>query len=213
MTVETPSQRKKDKEFPSDEYKSSKRTTGLLSVFTGNYRTEAVLILAILVVALFFIALFPDRFATWTNLENVARHAAILLVIAVGQMFALLVGGFDISVGTTMGLASTVGALVMRDHGLIVGIFAALASALLVGLINGILIGHFRVSPFVATLGMMTFGLGAASHISDGRSVSGLPQAFGWLGRYSWGIIPSTVGIAVIIGILTWIFLNRGRLG
>src|SRR5690625_2596953 len=211
MTVETPSQRKKDKEFPSDEYKSSKRTTGLLSVFTGNYRTEAVLILAIIVVTIFFIALFPDRFATWTNVENVARNAAILFVIAVGQMFALLVGGFDISVGTTMGLASTVGALVMRDYGLVLGVSAALASALLLGLINGILIGHFRVSPFVATLGIMTFGLGAASHISDGRSVSGLPQTFGWFGRLSWGFLPSTVGIAVIIGVLSWVFLNRSR--
>ena len=46
-----------------------------------------------------------------------ARVAGIMLVVSIGQSFALIVGGFDISVGATMGLVSVICALLMK-HGL-----------------------------------------------------------------------------------------------
>ena len=60
---------------------------------------------------------------------------------------------------------------------------------------------------------MMTFVHGFANHISNGRSIFGLPESFGWFGRNSWGFLPSTVGLAIIFGILVWVLLNRTRVG
>lgn len=180
---------------------------------TGGYRTEFRLLLVVALLATVFLVIFPEQFGTLRNLENITRHAAVLLVVAIGQMFALLVGGFDISVGANMGLAGTVGALVMIQAGTVPGILAGLAAAAGVGLINGLLISWLRLSPFVATLGTMTFIGGLANHISDGRSVFGLPEDFGWFGRFAWGVIPSTVGIAIIVGSLAWVLLNRTRTG
>lgn len=188
-------------------------------VFTGAQRvlsahgTELRLALAVLVLVLVFIAVFPEQFGSVRNLENITRHAAILLVVALGQMFALLVGGFDISVGATMGLAATVGAMTMVPYGTLAGIAAGLGAATVVGFINGVLISRFRVSPFVATLGMLTFVVGFSNHISNGRSVFGLPEEFGWFGRFNWGVIPSTVGLALIFGVVVWVILNRTRVG
>jgi ribose/xylose/arabinose/galactoside ABC-type transport system permease subunit len=180
----------------------------------GNFhQTEARLLLAVAALVAFFVMIFPEQFGSARNAENIARHAAILLVVALGQMFALLVGGFDISVGATMGLSATVGAIVMLQYGAVVGIVVGLFAAALVGLINGILISKFRVSPFVATLGMLTFVQGFANHISNGRSIFGLPESFGWFGRNNWGILPSTVGLALISGLLVWALLNRTRVG
>jgi ribose/xylose/arabinose/galactoside ABC-type transport system permease subunit len=179
----------------------------------ANYSTEGRLLLAAAALALVFVALFPEQFASLRNAENIARHGAILLVVAVGQMFALLVGGFDISVGANMGFASTVGALVMVQYGTIEGVLAGLGAATAVGLVNGVLIARFRISPFVATLGMLTFVYGLANHISDGRSVFGLPQSFGMFGRETWGVVPSTVGIASVVLVLAWFLLTRTRVG
>ena len=178
-----------------------------------THGTEMRLLLAVLALVLLFVIVFPEQFGSARNAENIARHAAILLVVALGQMFALLVGGFDISVGATMGLSATVGAMVMLQYGTVAGIIVGLLAAAAVGAINGLLISRFRVSPFVATLGMLTFVQGFANHISDGRSIFGLPESFGWFGRNNWGFLPSTVGLAVIFGVVVWVLLNRTKVG
>jgi len=181
--------------------------------FTGSYRTEIRILLVVLLLVVLFVLIYPEQFGTLRNAENMSRYTAVLFVVALGQMFALLVGGFDISVGATMGLASTIGAIVMVNAGTTLGVVAGVASGAVVGVLNGILIGVCRVSPFVATLGTMTLVGGLADFITGGKSVSGLPEEFGWFGRFDWGPIPSTVGIAVIIGVLGWVLLSRTRAG
>jgi ribose/xylose/arabinose/galactoside ABC-type transport system permease subunit len=176
-------------------------------------RTEFQIFVAAAVLALIFSALYPDRFASFSNVENMSRQAAVLLVVAIGQMFALLVGGFDISVGANMGFTSTVAGLVMIDHGLTAGILVGLGAATLVGLTNGLLIAKLGVSPFIATLGMLTFITGLANHLSDGASVFGMPSGLRWFGAADWGPIPSTVGIGVIVIAVVWFVLTRLRLG
>src|SRR4051812_32636160 len=55
------------------------------------------------------LAIAVPGFATGGNTQNMARVGAVLVIVAIGQLFPLLVGGFDISVGNTMGFASVVG--------------------------------------------------------------------------------------------------------
>ena len=77
---------------------------------------EIQIFIAIVALAAIFSYAFPDSFATSGTLLNMARVAGILLVVSIGQSFALIVGGFDISVGATMGLVSVICALLMK-HG------------------------------------------------------------------------------------------------
>jgi ribose/xylose/arabinose/galactoside ABC-type transport system permease subunit len=67
---------------------------------------EIQILIAIAILATTFSIAFPDSFATSGTLLNMARVSSIMLVVAIGQAFALIVGGFDISVGSTMGLVS-----------------------------------------------------------------------------------------------------------
>lgn len=174
---------------------------------------EAHLVAGVLVLVAIFSALYPDTFATDSNAQNVARQAGILLAVAIGQAFALLVGGFDISVAANMGLSATVGALVMTDYGLGAGLAAGLAAGTAMGVVNGILIARLKLSPFVVTLGTLTFATGLANEISDGTSVVGLPSEFSAFGADDWGPIPGTVGIAAIVLVGAWFALTRTRLG
>jgi ribose transport system permease protein len=171
------------------------------------------LLVVVVLLVLIFSIFFPAQFATVSNLQNVTRQGAILLVVAIGQAFALIVGGFDISVGANMGFSGTVAALVMLSYGVVAGAVAGLVAATVVGLLNGILIAKVGVSPFVATLGMLTLIHGLANQLSNGASVSGLPASFSILGADDWGPIPSTAAMAAVVMVLAWFILSNQRLG
>src|SRR4051794_16771863 len=176
--------------------------------------TELQLLVGFAALYAFFAVLYPSTFATATNAQNMARQGAILLVVAIGQMFVLVIGGFDISVGANMGFVSTVTALGMTEHGgLVAGLLIGLAAGAAIGLVNGVLISWLRVSPFIVTLAMLTFLGGFANQLSSGASVFGLPTSFQWLGAADWGPIPSALGISAVVLLLAWFVLARLRIG
>ncbi len=178
-----------------------------------TYSTELQLLVTLVALYLFFALKYPSTFGTANNLTNLSHQGGILLVVAVGEMFALVVGGFDISVGSNMGFTSTVAALVMVHHGVPAGVAAGLGAAAAAGLVNGIFIAVLRVSPFVTTLAMLTFLFGLANQLSNGISVGNLPSEYLWVGANNWGPLPSTFCIAIVGCVLVWLLFNRTRLG
>lgn len=180
----------------------------------SSVSTELQLLFGLVVLYALFAILYSSTFATATNAQNMARQGAILLVVALGQMFVLVIGGFDISVGANMGFVSTVTALGMTQHGgLVSGLLIGLLAGAAVGLVNGVLIAGLRISPFIVTLAMLTFLNGFANQLSSGASVFGLPDSFRWFGAADWGPIPSALGIAVVVLLLAWFLLARLRIG
>jgi ribose/xylose/arabinose/galactoside ABC-type transport system permease subunit len=177
-------------------------------------RTEWQLLGSIVLLAALFSLLFPESFWSAINFVNMGRVAGILLVAAIAQSFALIVGGFDISIGANMGFVGIVAALGMTN-GMSVASAAlvAVACGTLVGAINGALIAWLRVPPFVTTLGTMTFLGGLANQLSNGGSIAGLPAQLSWLGGRDWGAIPSSVGMAAINLVVAWFILFRTRAG
>jgi ribose/xylose/arabinose/galactoside ABC-type transport system permease subunit len=176
-------------------------------------RSEFALLGFIAVVCLAMTLWHPDDFATWSNVQNMARQGAVLGVVAIGQTFTLLVGGFDISVGSLMGVSSVVGVDVMLDHGLVLGLLAGIAAASFLGLVNGVLIARFGLSAFVVTLGMLSFARGLALELTNGTPITGAPESFQWFGARDWGEIPGTVGIAAIVALLAALILALSRMG
>jgi ribose transport system permease protein len=175
---------------------------------------ELQILLAIVVLSLVFSFTFPDSFATSGTLLNMLRVAGIMLVVAVGQSFALIVGGFDISVGANMGLVSIVCAMSMKS-GVDVPEAAALGVLVggLVGLINGIGIAVLRITPFVMTLGILTAAKGFADQLANGRVITGFPRSFALYGRASWFGVPSAACIAAVVIVIAWLILQRTRAG
>jgi ribose/xylose/arabinose/galactoside ABC-type transport system permease subunit len=195
-------------------YRASSRFLGSWRLANTSIRTELQLLFGVVALAAIYSVLYPQSFPTLDNLTEMARVGGILFVAAIAQSFALIVGGFDISIAANMGFVSIVSALWMTDGGsVVVGALLGIGSGTAVGLVNGILIGRLRVTPFVATLGMLTFLYGLSNQLGNGGSVAGLPSALSWLGRGNWGPIPATVGIAAIACALAWLILARCRIG
>ena len=134
---------------------------------------------------------------------NFLRRAAPLAILASGQVFVIVSGGFDLSVGSLVTL-SVLGALMMTggDPALTWGAIAALYGiGLAVGLINGLAVALLKVPSIIATLGMLLSVNGVAMMWSGGSPRGYLPDNFRAFGRLVFRDVPviGTLPLAVIV--------------
>jgi ribose transport system permease protein len=174
-----------------------------MSGFSG---TAVWLILAlVLLVGL----VYAPQIVAWEHAPTLLRQAAPLGMVAIGQTILIIGRGFDLSVGGLIGLINVVAAgSFARDWGLGGLLLAALATALIVGTINGALVVWGRVSPLIATLGMGFLLTGAMLVYSGGAPSQSVPDSLRaiaagrFLGIY-WGtwiwLTASIIGILVLL--------------
>ena len=178
-------------------------------------------VLIVLVVAM---ALFVPRFLSVQNVFNMLRSSSYLVILSAGQMLVLIVGGFDLSVGAVVPLASVVSAMTMvwaggavpGQTGLIIalGVLAGLGSGLLVGLLNGLCVAFLKVSAFIVTLGSMSIATGMALLLTNGIPVYGMPKAFvSGFGRGLWFQLPTAVYLAALVVAAVWFIQNFTKMG
>jgi ribose transport system permease protein len=178
----------------------------------------------ILVALVVVLALLVPRFLSLQNVFNVLRSSSYLVIISAGQMIVLIVGGFDLSVGAVVPLASVVSALTMvwasgvapGQTALVVllGVLAGLLSGLAVGLVNGLSVAFLRVSPFIVTLGSMSIATGVALLLTNGIPVYGMPKVYvDGFGRGLWLELPTAVYLAALVVALVWFMQNFTKMG
>ncbi len=144
---------------------------------------------------------FADNFLSVGNTFNILRQASPLLVLAIGETLAILIGGFDLSIGYLMSFSGLMTAYMLRaNFPLAFALVLAVCIAGCIGMINGILVAKFKLPYFIATFGIgyIVFGLGLL--LSGGMSVSALRPSFRFLAD------GHLFGFPVIILIATCIF-------
>ena len=93
-----------------------------------------------------------DAFATSKNLYNITRNVTFVAIIALGMTLVIITGGIDLSVGSVLCLCSMVLGVVMNaGYSIEAGIAASVATALVVGAFNGVLIAYIGLPSFVVT--------------------------------------------------------------
>lgn len=155
-------------------------------------------------------------FGTADNLFNVSRNFAFIGIIALGVTTVIITAGIDLSVGSVMGLSGIVAGLVLTaGFPLWAGVGAALLVAVACGLVNGILIAYFRLSPFVVTLGMLSIARSLALVVSNNKMVYQFGPdeetflAIGggtWLGVANpvWVLLAMTVVFGALLNFTAW---------
>jgi ribose transport system permease protein len=178
----------------------------------------------LLVIAIIVFTLASENFLTVNNLTNVVRQSVYLMMVALGQMLALLTGGFDLSVGTIVAITSVVGAMAMAAVAaampdsvwlaIALGCLAGVVAGTAVGVLNGVGVAAFGVSPFIMTLGISSVGFGAALYITGGVPVYGMPVEFGDIFGFGTALgIPVPIYFAAGLAVLVYLIVNRTRLG
>ncbi len=155
-------------------------------------------------------------FLGYDNIINILRQVSVVGIVAAGQFFAIVTGLIDLSVGSTVALAGIIYAVLFKFGGnefIPVAIIGALLVGLIVGLINGALVAYLRLTPFIATLGMMLIVRGAIYVGTGAQPIFGFESWFNYPGRGWIFGIPTPVIIMFVLYIVLIIFAERKRAG
>jgi ribose/xylose/arabinose/galactoside ABC-type transport system permease subunit len=141
------------------------------------YRAIAKFGLPLLVIVIGIVTgLREPHFWSITNAQNLARQLAPLQILVIGQLFALISGGLDLSVASVMACSGVVGILALPYVGLGGALAVMILTGMLFGLANGALVVGFSVSPFIVTLGMLSVAKGLALLLTGGLPFYSVPD-------------------------------------
>jgi ribose transport system permease protein len=178
----------------------------------GRY-SDLRLLLAIFV-AMGALGLSSNAFLTPGNLSSVGLYWAFVALAALGQLFVVIVGGIDLSVGSTMGLAGIVTASIMADGGSpYLAVAVGIGIGLAVGLFNGFFVAYIGITSFIVTLGTLQIVRGITLGYKQGQAVSGLPEGFIQIGSTPFLGIPIPIWILTGFALIVWFFLSRTAQG
>ena len=204
-----------------------------LRVGVGNLSLLSALGILIIV-----ITILQPLFLSWQNLLNsLSQNIAIVGLLALGETVVIIGAGIDISVGSTASVASVTSALAVLNGvfggfmagSAVFGIFIALLTGTVLGIVNGLFITFLRVAPIIATLGTLAayaglaflvapdgkpVGVGTQDNLiwlASGRLLSELPIPS--LGGAKWTGIPVLFAILVIVAIFFHVLMRYMRFG
>jgi galactofuranose transport system permease protein len=135
----------------------------------------AILVLAVAIIAAGLT--FPD-FLHGGNLADIVTAASFLGLVAIGQTFVIILGGFDLSVGSMVSVG-TVLAAYAAPYGWAAALLVPTIAGLAVGLIDGLLIARTRMAPFIVTLAALLALKGAAIALAGESMIIANPGFFG----------------------------------
>ena len=174
-------------------------------------RYGIALALAALVAALSFLS---PSFRALANLLNVLRQISVNALLAFGMTTVILAAGIDLSVGSVLAFSGALAAgFSVKGWPPALAMAAALGVGALLGAFNGFLVAWARIAPFIVTLAGLTIFRGATLVYTDGRPITGLPDAFDALGNGAALGMPVPVWVMLAFLALTHFLLRFTALG
>ena len=167
--------------------------------------------------------LINDTVFSSQNVLNLLRSMSKYLLIGIGQSFVLITGNIDLSIGSQVGMSAMISAtLMVAGVHPILAILITLACCLVIGAINGILVGKFQLPPFIATLGTMFAARGVAYMVNGNRNTDAITatldkttadnfQNFFYYGK-TLGVY-NTFWIAIALFVVFFFVLSKTRSG
>ena len=133
-----------------------------------------------LVVIYIAFGLLNPKVFTPLNIQNLLRSMSKYLLIGIGQSFVMITGNIDLSIGSVVGMSAMISATLMtRGVNPVVAVLITILCGLVVGLVNGTLVGKFKLPPFIATLGTMFIARGIAYIVNDNRNTDNIASGIG----------------------------------
>jgi ribose transport system permease protein len=156
------------------------------------------------------------------NLTDILRQVSEIGIMAVGMTLVILTAGIDLSVGSTLALATSIAGLCLTTWAPAMGtsgkiffaICCALAGSALAGALNGFVIANLRIQPFIVTLASMIGVLGLARRLTNNTNIdfgfgSDAGSVFARLGSQK----PTVVAVFVMVFVVFSVLLSRTVFG
>lgn len=198
---------------PPEVTPESNRRTELLQRAIELAERNALL-LFLVGIAIFFSAWThtSGTFPTLANVRNLLGDQTVVALMALGAIFPLLVGEFDLSIGNLVAFLAVFNAAAMSRFHLAVGaaIVVTLAVAAAIGLVTGLAVSRLRLPSLVITLATGTLMSGLVLWYSSGLSiVDGISPKLVEFGSGTWLGIPRPGFLLIIVAAVAWHFLER----
>jgi ribose/xylose/arabinose/galactoside ABC-type transport system permease subunit len=173
---------------------------------------ETALLALTLVTLILCWFLFPVSFRRWENFNAILRNLPFEGFLAIGMMFMLVGGVFDLSVGAMASMTGVLTGWLMKSAGWPVpaAIAGGLALAALGGLVNGLIVAKIRVNALITTLGTMFIFKGVAVLVG-GPGIAFLPESFTRLGQAEWLGVQSPVWMLLLLALVAHYLLAHTR--
>ena len=158
----------------------------------------------------------PHSFATTQNAASILSGSAALTLVSLGIMLPLIVQQYDLSVAYTASISSllTIGVMSRSNWPVWQAIALGLAVSLVIGLVNGLLVGYAKLNSLVVTLGVGSAIYGMSMLYSDGELIyADVPASFKALGQGRPLGVPLAFVYALVVGVAIWYFLSYRRTG
>ncbi len=156
----------------------------------------------------------PEQFLSLGNWQSMAFQMPILGILALAMAVTMITGGINLSIiATTNACAIIMASTLQAGYGLSIAFIAGLATATVIGLMTGVLVAYFRVSPILATLGTMTALQGFNIIISKGGVISGFSANVLFFGNGSIAGIPVPLLVFLVLCFLMWVLWEHTPLG
>lgn len=196
----------------------SKLNTGLLA---DRKVTQLMAITA--VTFIFFSTVSSEIFFSTANFKSMSYQIPEIAILSIAVMLSMLTGGIDLSIVAISNAAALSAAWIMTskmgesENLSVTWIVIACVVGTLIGIaaggINSWIIAQLNVTPILATLATGTLFNGIAIGITNGESVSGLPETFMRVGNGTFFGIPTPFVLMVVIALAVGFFINRTTLG
>ena len=175
---------------------------------------KKLLLFAVLLALFILVGINIPSYFTSANLLNVTRQSTTIALCALGMGVVLIGKEIDLSTGGIMAFSAMVSGFAML-RGVPVALAWMLGAAVgtLIGLLNGFLLAKIEIPSFIATFVTGQIGTGSALVISQGRSLSSLPDANKVLGNTTLGPIPYLTIIMLAFLVVISVMMRKTRLG
>lgn len=171
---------------------------------------------AIYLVLVFMIVLstiLTDNFMKLSNLVNILKQMAPVMIIACGETMVIISGMTDLSPGAVLALSGCAGIRITQQTGnVLLGALAAVVIGMIAGLINGVAVARFRIPPFIATLAVMNVARGAAYVYTDGKTLYDI-GSFAFFGQGDILGIPAPIVFMLGITVISYVLLKHTPFG
>ncbi len=182
--------------------------------FKGFQLRSLGVLLALIVLVVFFSIMSKGKFITISNILTVARQISLAAIVGVGLTFVIITANVDIAVGSYLALSGIIAAAILYYgvHWLLVLIITMLIMSV-IGLLVGTIVAKQKLNSLIITIAMMGIARGIGLAYTGGAPIYIKNEAFISLGTGYIGPIPTPVVIAAVVLLIGQFVLRKTKFG
>jgi AI-2 transport system permease protein len=183
-------------------------------MFSILIRKRAFLVFLIQIVLIIVVGIINPLFIRVSTLSGIIDSSLIIVLIALGEMFVLLTGGIDVSVGAITGLSAVaVGLSLNAGISIPVSMILGLLAGFAAGAVNGIGVGLIGVPPIIMTLGTMGVFRGTMYILTGGSWIDHVVTSYKRIAGIDLFGISALAWIVLLLGIISALIIQKTRAG